>query len=412
MKDTKTINLNGSVFNIDYDAYQSLKNYMQDIELRLPAEEKKDVMQDIEARIAELVSRMLFAQNVQSVTLDMIMAVKNQIGSPSEFGENKRPAPRKDKSQNSGCGRALGIAIKVIMVVIGLQILLPVLCVAVSVLIVIFCVSTGMVVAAPVMGATIFENSQLMAVLGVIAGLTVIILPIVMIVQAIVSHMRTHHGPKPRFWLITVGIWLAAILTLVIPCYKVCSYASDDMPGLVHLLRSIVHDDDDDAPQENQTYDFTGFNTIEVDGAIEASVIRGNTYAINVESSALDIFKASLENDSVLRLSVARGGYGTHNVEITVPDLDHLNVRGASEVELVGFFDNLDLGVYGASKVDTDDDSSIDTLRVVAMGASKVDVKVMSLLDAQAMGASKIRYSGKPDVRKSIAVGASSIKHH
>ena len=39
MKETRTINLNGLVYHIDYDAYQELRDYLQDIELRLPQDE-------------------------------------------------------------------------------------------------------------------------------------------------------------------------------------------------------------------------------------------------------------------------------------------------------------------------------------------------------------------------------------
>ena len=61
MKETRTINLNGLVFHIDNDAYVALSGYLQDIELRLPADEKQEVMADIEARIAELLQSALFA---------------------------------------------------------------------------------------------------------------------------------------------------------------------------------------------------------------------------------------------------------------------------------------------------------------------------------------------------------------
>ena len=42
MKETRTINLNGLVFHIDNDAYVALSGYLQDIELRLPADENGD----------------------------------------------------------------------------------------------------------------------------------------------------------------------------------------------------------------------------------------------------------------------------------------------------------------------------------------------------------------------------------
>ena len=52
MKETRTINLNGLVYHIDYDAYQLLRDYLHDIELRLPQEDRQEVIADIEARIA------------------------------------------------------------------------------------------------------------------------------------------------------------------------------------------------------------------------------------------------------------------------------------------------------------------------------------------------------------------------
>ena len=60
MNETRTINLNGLVYHIDYDAYQLLRDYLHDIELRLPQEDRQEVMTDIEARIAELLQKALF----------------------------------------------------------------------------------------------------------------------------------------------------------------------------------------------------------------------------------------------------------------------------------------------------------------------------------------------------------------
>ena len=91
MKLTRNINLHGVVLTIDEDAYQLLKDYLSDIESRLPADEKKDVMDDVENRIAELLQSALFAQKGQSVTIDMVRDVRSRIGEPDEFGENKRP---------------------------------------------------------------------------------------------------------------------------------------------------------------------------------------------------------------------------------------------------------------------------------------------------------------------------------
>ena len=107
MNETRTINLNGMVYHIDHDAYQLLRDYLQDIEIRLPINDKKEVMEDIEARIAELFQKALFAKNVQVINIQMVQSIQSQIGEPAEFGPNRRPKVKVDKSQNSGCGRFL-----------------------------------------------------------------------------------------------------------------------------------------------------------------------------------------------------------------------------------------------------------------------------------------------------------------
>jgi hypothetical protein len=76
MKETRTINLNGMVYHIDYDAYQSLRDYIQDIELRLPMNDRQEIIADIEARIAELFQNALFAKNIQVVNLAIVNNVK------------------------------------------------------------------------------------------------------------------------------------------------------------------------------------------------------------------------------------------------------------------------------------------------------------------------------------------------
>ena len=105
MNETRTINLNGLVYHIDYDAYQELRDYLQDIELRLPQDDRQEVIADIEARIAELFQNALFAKSIQVVNNQIVQSVKQQIGSPSEFGPNTRPKVKASKAQNTGCGR-------------------------------------------------------------------------------------------------------------------------------------------------------------------------------------------------------------------------------------------------------------------------------------------------------------------
>ena len=79
MKETRTINLNGSVYHIDYDAYLQLRDYLQDIEMRLPIDDRKQSVEEIEARMADLFSNALFAnntaRNLQSLSRSKVVAV-------------------------------------------------------------------------------------------------------------------------------------------------------------------------------------------------------------------------------------------------------------------------------------------------------------------------------------------------
>ena len=67
MNETRTINLNGLVYHIDYDAYQLLRDYLHDIELRLPQDDRQEIMADIEARIAELFQKSLLPRMCKSL---------------------------------------------------------------------------------------------------------------------------------------------------------------------------------------------------------------------------------------------------------------------------------------------------------------------------------------------------------
>ena len=55
MKKTLTINLSGSVFHIDDDAYEKLHNYLNKIDSHFGKDaDAKEIVEDIEARIAEI----------------------------------------------------------------------------------------------------------------------------------------------------------------------------------------------------------------------------------------------------------------------------------------------------------------------------------------------------------------------
>lgn len=86
MKKTVSANIGGWVFNIEEDAYDILLAYLNNIESRLEEEDAREVMGDIEARIAELFTQ----QNADRKDVIVSSDVENIIqtmGEPEAFGE-------------------------------------------------------------------------------------------------------------------------------------------------------------------------------------------------------------------------------------------------------------------------------------------------------------------------------------
>ncbi len=87
MKKTFPANINGSIFYIDEDAYELLNNYLNQLSLAFPRQEGKEIISDIEARIAELLNDMM-SSNSRVVTLNDINAIIEQMGKPSDLTED------------------------------------------------------------------------------------------------------------------------------------------------------------------------------------------------------------------------------------------------------------------------------------------------------------------------------------
>ena len=81
---------------------------------------------------------------------------------------------------------------------------------------------------------------------------------------------------------------------------------------------------------------------------------------------------------------------------------------GASKVTLAGRIETLVAKGLGASSLELGD-LEIGDLDIGVSGASKAAVNVTGTLSASASGASNIRYSGDPKIKKSDTSGSSSI---
>ena len=233
MKLTRNINLHGVVLTIDEDAYQALKEYLSDIEGRLPADEQKDVMEDLESRIAELLQSALFAQSAQVVTMSMIEDIERRIGDPSEFGENKRPVIKRERINRQGVGRVMNILLKAVLILIAIQLLFPVLATIFGILMGFFGLSIGGIALIPALG---FELATLstgwtwtLALSLFVAGAV----PVFIVVYWIVRWLREHKHPSLAFWLITLLIWMISIAGMIVAGIHIFAANSADLFNMI-----------------------------------------------------------------------------------------------------------------------------------------------------------------------------------
>lgn len=86
MKKTLTVNLNGTVFHIDEDAYQQLHDYLNAVRASLDLSDDKDeIMADIEARIAELITEEYTKLNTNIATAEILQRIMTRMGEPKDY---------------------------------------------------------------------------------------------------------------------------------------------------------------------------------------------------------------------------------------------------------------------------------------------------------------------------------------
>lgn len=105
MNQTVTVNISGIVFHIEVDAYDKLKKYLNKIKGYFNnSDESEEIMTDIEARIAELFSSKLTAENqvIRSKDVEEIITI---MGKPEQYIDeddiDESNEPKKEHSQKS-----------------------------------------------------------------------------------------------------------------------------------------------------------------------------------------------------------------------------------------------------------------------------------------------------------------------
>ncbi|MHC5309412.1 PspC domain-containing protein [Myroides sp. LJL116] len=96
MNKTLTINIAGSVFHIEENAYIKLDDYLKAIKSTFPLEERDEIIHDIEIRVAELFFDFLTPSN-QVITLKEVEKVIQIMGNPGDYSLEDEP---KEQSQD------------------------------------------------------------------------------------------------------------------------------------------------------------------------------------------------------------------------------------------------------------------------------------------------------------------------
>ena len=100
MKKTLNIGIGGKSFIIDEDAHARLKSYLDTFRSRLTSEQGEEVMDDIEARIAELFLTNL-GSSQQSVSLALVNRITADLGMPDGKPEFENTNENKEEQTMS-----------------------------------------------------------------------------------------------------------------------------------------------------------------------------------------------------------------------------------------------------------------------------------------------------------------------
>ena len=89
MKKTLTVNLGGTVYNVDEDAYFLLDNYLNNLRYHFRKNpEGEEIVRDMEVRIAELFNEYL-REGGQVVTVENVEAVISRMGKPEDLNDGE-----------------------------------------------------------------------------------------------------------------------------------------------------------------------------------------------------------------------------------------------------------------------------------------------------------------------------------
>ena len=101
MKKNISINISGVVFHVEEDGYEKLRDYLESIADYFAAyDDSQEILQDIEARIAEIFIRKQKNDNSEVVSLNDVEDLITTMGSISDFASMEEDFERQEKQAN------------------------------------------------------------------------------------------------------------------------------------------------------------------------------------------------------------------------------------------------------------------------------------------------------------------------
>lgn len=101
MKKTLTVNLGGTVFHIDEDAYRLLDNYLCNLKVHFRKQEgAEEIVDDIENRISELFGEKINAGS-QVINIADVEEVISRVGKPEDFDDEPASGSSSEQKGNS-----------------------------------------------------------------------------------------------------------------------------------------------------------------------------------------------------------------------------------------------------------------------------------------------------------------------
>ena len=94
MNKTININLAGIIFHLDEGAYESFKDYLNQVKNALESQEGgAEIIADIEARIAELFSMRMQEFKREAITIEDVNFIQATLGAPQDFEDDSDEDP-------------------------------------------------------------------------------------------------------------------------------------------------------------------------------------------------------------------------------------------------------------------------------------------------------------------------------